>query len=119
VKKLRCLYVELYGFNVYYIRCSHSEYNVHIKREFGCRAPVVDLLCRGKFEVYERDSVLIGVIWLHPGSDIGHLVHECFHCVHYFLDYKGLVLSSSSEEAYAYLLEYLLNKTSVILRGRL
>lgn len=43
-------------------------------------------------------------------NDIGVIVHEAFHATEYILSYAGMKLSNDSSEAYAYLLEYLINK---------
>jgi hypothetical protein len=50
-------------------------------------------------------------IWLnsftHSIADMGLLIHELFHLVHKILKTKGFLLSSESEEAYTYYLQYL------------
>jgi hypothetical protein len=39
------------------------------------------------------------------------LVHELFHATDFMLDYRGLKLVNGSDEAYAYLIGYLMEKT--------
>lgn len=39
------------------------------------------------------------------------LVHELFHATDFILDYKGLKLVDGSDEAYCYLIGYLMEKT--------
>ena len=116
IKKFRHLYIELYGINIYYIRCNRTNYSKRVRYEFDEAAPAKPSSTKGTFEVYVRDDLLIGVIWLSDKADIGHLVHECFHCTHFFLDDKGLFLSDNSEEAYAYLVQHIFNKTKGIVR---
>ena len=43
-------------------------------------------------------------------EDIGILVHECFHAAEFILDYVGVVHCTESSEAFAYLLQYILNE---------
>ncbi len=118
MKKFRHLYIEMYGINVYYIRCSRLDYERRIKTEFDCNAPKKSRACTGKFEVYERGDTDIGVIWLSEKANLGHLVHECLHATHYFLHDCGLFLSDNSEEAYAYLIQHIFKKTKSLFRKK-
>ncbi len=111
MKKFRYLYIEMYGINIYFIRCPRTLYKKRVKYEFGQESPVKQSSVEGTFEVYVRKDLPIGVIWLSGKSDIGHLVHECLHCVHFFFEDKGLFLSGNSEESYAYLIQHIFNKT--------
>jgi hypothetical protein len=43
--------------------------------------------------------------------DYNTLVHELFHATDFILDYRGLTLVDGSDEAYAYLIGYLMEKT--------
>ena len=116
MKKLRHLWIELYGINIYYIRCPRSDYDKRIKHRFGCDAPKKSKAAMGRFEVYEKGDTEIGVIWLSEKADIGHLVHECLHAMHHFMQDNGSFLSDKSEEAYAYLVQHIFNKTKAILK---
>jgi hypothetical protein len=42
--------------------------------------------------------------------DNGLIAHECFHAVYSILSNKGIQLSQETEEVYAYLLQFLINK---------
>ncbi len=42
--------------------------------------------------------------------EFGILQHEIFHCVEFVLDRIGMKLNSKSDEAYAYLIQYLTTK---------
>lgn len=43
-------------------------------------------------------------------DDMGILVHECFHATEFILDYVGVIHCTESSEAFAYLLQYILNE---------
>ena len=116
MKKFRHIFVELYGFNLYYIKCDRSQYDKRVKYEFNEKAPFKQVSTYGTFEVYTKGAQAIGVLWLSEKAKIDHLLHECFHAVHYFLDDYGFNLSNNSEEAYAYLLQYLFKKTKGVLK---
>jgi hypothetical protein len=61
----------------------------------------------GKFEVYISEGVPICCIWVKDKlPEI--IAHECFHAVHWVLKEKGIILSDDSEEAYAYLIQFLM-----------
>jgi hypothetical protein len=62
----------------------------------------------GKFEVYHKKGYDICVIWLPYKVPMSIIAHECLHAVHYILMKKGLWLTDSSEEAYAYLLQFIM-----------
>lgn len=48
------------------------------------------------------------IIWCSVPDEPWVLAHELEHFVHWLLDYKGLTCSPDSDEAYAYLLGYLM-----------
>lgn len=57
------------------------------------------------------DDVVIGFKnWRGDNKDLGNLVHELFHAVHYQLDFCGLKLSAETDEAFAYLQNSLFDK---------
>ena len=64
---------------------------------------------QGKFLWSEKLNQWI--IWLpripKTIQDMASLVHEIEHCVFYLFQYKGLKHSDDSEEAYAYMMEFL------------
>lgn len=58
--------------------------------------------------VYSRsNSNLQAVVFKKPIKSCAVIAHEAFHLAIAILNYAGLHLSISSEEAYAYLLEYI------------
>jgi len=115
MRKLRHIYIEMYGVNIYYIRCRREEYDRHIALQFNGIAPVKPK-SDGTFEIYEKKGQDVGVIWLSAKADMSHLVHECFHAAYHFLTNRGLCLNDGSDEAYAYFLQYIFGKIKGILR---
>jgi hypothetical protein len=120
MKKFHHLYIELYGFDVYFIRCCRTLYEKKIKEEFGYPARSVPPWNAATYEVYERENGRqVGVIWLCETGGRDLLVHEVFHVAHFVLDQKGLSLTNDSEEAYAYLIQWMFEKIEAVLfRGR-
>lgn len=62
-----------------------------------------DLSMMGVFIEAERGS------WF-PPETVSILSHELVHAIHFMLGRRGITLSDSSDEAYAYLQGYLMNK---------
>ena len=116
MRRFRHLFIDLYGFNLYYIKCSRKEYSKQVKYEFDKTAPEKPSYARGTFEVYEKQGQGVSVIWLSEKATPSDLVHECFHATHFILDDKGMFLSNNSEEAYAYMLTHIFQKTKVIVK---
>jgi hypothetical protein len=54
------------------------------------------------------------VIRLKDFSDYGLIAHECFHAVCFIFNKIGMPLTKESDEAYAYLLQYLVNQIKQI-----
>ena len=106
--KFKYIYIELFGANVYWIRCSRKDYAGAIKREFKVKAPTKDLDVIGTAEVYkhEKEGHDIDVIWFKE-KDVTVIAHEIFHAVHNILQRRGLWLTDSSEEVYAHMIQYL------------
>ena len=50
------------------------------------------------------------VIWFNKDPSYGLISHEVFHAVTYLMDRIGVTLSPSSDEAYAYAVQYLTNE---------
>lgn len=53
--------------------------------------------------------------WRGDDDNLGNLVHELLHAVHYQLDFCGLRLSEETDEAYAYLLNSLFDRSIALL----
>lgn len=101
------IWVELYRMNIWWYRCSRKQYAEMVLRATGQRAPYKGNDVRATFEVYTVNGQDIGIIWFKTRKPVPH---ECFHAVHWIMTERGIRLSDDSEEAYAYLLDYLINK---------
>ena len=104
------IWVDIYEVNVYWARCSRDMYEVLVKEEFSREAPKIGRPRDARMEVYEMKGRGVIVIWLSPEAKIWHVAHECFHAANGILEDRGLRLTDSSDEAYAYLLQYLIRK---------
>jgi hypothetical protein len=89
--------------NIYWIICSLDWFKLKVKAEFNADLTDLDAL-DGRFQVFEKENQKVGVIW---ASTVSELAHEIFHCVVWMLNSRGLWLTESSEEAYAYLIDFL------------
>lgn len=80
-------------------------------------------------DVIEEDwTQTTGVFWVHKKNNIwfiafnynkithGTIAHECFHATCRILKMKGIFYSEDTEEAYAYLLDFLVVKVTEILK---
>lgn len=112
--KLRWFYEEMYNFNVDYVRCSRKVYDKLVKARTGLDAPVKHADSLATYEMYPVDDSFVHIVWLNADSGVSQLAHECFHVAHSILQDRGMKLSDDSEEAYAYLIQFLFNKMKVI-----
>ncbi len=103
MRKFKCVYVEVYKVNVWFIHCSADYYKRIMKTKLDF-IPKVCEYSKGQHNFLEHENTKVFVIWIKQWDS---LTHELLHCVYSILDYKGLWLTDSSEEAYAYLIEYL------------
>ena len=62
----------------------------------------------GSCEIFWDGKAHYPVIWVSDPSKPWLLAHELEHYVHWLLDEKGLKFTDDSEEAYAYLIEFLM-----------
>lgn len=106
--KFKYIYIELFGANIYWIRCSRKDYAGAIKREFKVKAPAKDSDVKGSTEIYrrEKEDLDVDVIWF-KDKDVTTIAHEAFHATYNVLQRKGVWLTDSSEEVYAYMVQYL------------
>jgi hypothetical protein len=63
-----------------------------------------------------EQNIKSGLIWLNEGTSIPLLVHECFHAVCYVFDMLEAELNSSTEELYAYYLNWLVEESMKCLK---
>ncbi len=64
---------------------------------------------RGAMFITHEDTNVAG-IWLSDKASFGTVAHEVFHLAHHTLAKYGFKLDYSSEEAYAYLIQYVVNE---------
>jgi hypothetical protein len=64
-----------------------------------------------------RNGFTVTAIWLPPTASAAVIAHEAFHAAAYMLHRAGLTLSDASEEAFAYLLEWLVRGITSCLDG--
>jgi len=111
MRKFRHVYVEMYKRKVYFAKCSRKQFAKMLKVELGLEAHQISEYNVATTEKYTAENRTmkwpIYVIWI---TDWRYLAHEIFHCVHWILNDVNMRLSDDSEEAYAYLTEYLDNQ---------
>lgn len=64
-----------------------------------------------------RDGYFITSIWLNPAASIAIVAHEAFHATFYVMERAGVTLTDSSQEAFAYYLEWLMRGILACLDG--
>jgi len=109
-KKILHIYEPLYQANFYYIPAnSYKEYARIIDKQLKIKSIFSDKTSGAGFEVYEKDNTDVGFIWAPKGKwDL--ISHECFHASHWLMANRGLKLTDDSEEAYAYLLQFIVGQ---------
>ncbi len=105
--KFEFIWIDLISSNIYFICCSRKLYIEAIKREFKTLPPKKSDTVNGTVMTYYHGDTPITVIWVKKINDISVIVHECFHATHRVLADRGIGLCDSSEEVYAYLMDYL------------
>ncbi len=107
MRKWRHVYLDMWGENVYFIKCSALMYKKALKDEFNCElTESIKFTDQARFKIYidPADGTPLYIIWVREWTS---LAHELVHCVCAILKDKGLWLDDCSEEAYAYLIGYL------------
>ena len=100
---------DIYGAEVRLItNCTPKQYSAYIKRCFGAEH---EPPYQGYFVVYDNGSRQVYLVWIKQFEwrihDYALLAHELFHCAVRVMDDQGISLSDSSEEAYAYYLQFI------------
>ncbi len=73
----------------------------------------------GKCVLMTRDGWLPYVlVWLAVGSNVACIAHESFHAADMILRERGLTLTDSSDEAYAYLVGFFAREMDNVMHGR-
>ena len=108
--KIQHIYDPVFKQNYYFIDCkNHDEFlkicSEEIKVDLENEKTLVDGEC------YELiiNGIPVQVFWANKRR-IEIVVHECFHAIYTCLSTRGIVLSNSSEEIFAYLLQFLIEE---------
>ena len=90
--------------NIYWKRCSYDNLCRAFHQEFNSKPNAKIEGAHAAFSTRTKANQDVGVIWLNAEkAKTHHIIHECFHAAHWILNDRGLWLTDSSEEAYAYL----------------
>jgi len=109
--KLQKIYIDIYSTYLYYLISTRKEFNEILKKKFKEEEPDIEL--RGVTYEIEYKGKTIYFIWV--DKDKGGwptFAHEIFHATAYILRKCGIKYTGnkSSEETYAYLLSYIIEK---------
>ena len=99
--------IDVYGDYVYFIKCDSNQYVRAMRKQFGVNALKPSFDVSGWFCTYSIDNQNQYILWV---EDWDYLAHEILHLVCCFFRDKGIKLTKSSEEAYAYLTGFLDNR---------
>jgi hypothetical protein len=104
----------VYRQNYYYFNCrSQKDYTSLLKLKFKIELTPKDT--DGAFNVFAQRGTDVCFLWT-KGKTPQLVAHEVFHAVSYILRRKGLPLSDDTEEAYAYLIQFL--TTEILKHGK-
>jgi len=107
--KILHIYDHIYKQNYYYFNCkTFKDYQRLLKIKFKIDKPNKDDT-DGNFNVYRQSGVDVYFLWT-KGRRPEIVAHEVFHAVSYGLRMKGLPLTDDTEEAYAYLMQFLIKE---------
>ena len=101
MNKFRHFYIDIYGINLYFIKCKKDYFVKKFRAEFK-----TDVCASGcaSFCFVEKRKQDVGVIWI---ESYEQLHHEVFHAVAWIMRDIGMAMTEPSEEAYAYLMDYI------------
>lgn len=106
------IYNKTYRHNYYvYYGVPLKEYLEHFEIQSGFPEEIgLDATCGGRCStISDEEYGFMTFIWTKE-KDIPSLVHEIFHAVYETLNGRGIPLTESSEEAYAYLSEMIMRE---------
>ena len=115
---------EVYADNVH-IELYHTWLNIYMGNDvYNCL-----YFADKSIDAVESDWINTdAVFWVHQKNNIwfiafnknkishGTIAHECFHATVRVLQRKGIMYSEETEEAYAYMLDFLVGKVTEILK---
>ena len=107
MRNFRLIFVPVHRRNIYVSRVHFKTFKNRILNEVGEHIKDKKPNVHGTFSIFEKGGIDIGVIWLKPGCSRAEIIHECFHAVCWIRGSSGDWLTNSSEESYAYLLQWL------------
>lgn len=108
---------ELYFANVVFLCCPAEDIPRRVREAVSDRDVVRELLGDdgfgkvnahgGRFVGCHVNGAKVIAIWINAHAGSSTIAHEAFHAAFYVLNYAGLGLSESSEEAWAYYIGWL------------
>ncbi len=107
--KIKYIWVPSYQANIWWFRGTRKQYATLIRREFKREAPEPARTVSGTVEEYLTRRQTVYMIWL-KNHVVHVLAHECFHATYHVLRDRGVYLTDGSEEAFAYLMDFLIRE---------
>lgn len=80
--------------------------NFLVKKGIACNHAEVSDIKDARGHAYKHNGTALWVC----RNDAGLIAHECFHGVTFMTDRVGITLSDSSDEVFAYAVQYLVNQ---------
>lgn len=107
--RIKHIYDPIFRQNYYYITSkTHKEYCRIVEKEAGFKDEPREGI-EGHCSVFESNDNQIVVIWTkEKRPDL--VAHEVLHGIGYTLMHKGLNLTHETEEAYCYLMQFLMKE---------
>lgn len=100
MNKWRHFYIDIYGVNLYFIKCTRGKFVKKTLEEFNKVVSSETSRTGGFCEVCGCS----GVIWIEEWEV---LHHEVFHATCWIMRTAGISLTGETEDAYAYLADYI------------
>lgn len=102
------IWIDWLRINIYWAICNKQKYEELIFKEFKIKINTEHEI-DGRFRVFIKGKTPIGVIWICKKSQ-KTIAHECFHAAYWMLGERGIRPSDETEEVFAYMIEYLVEK---------
>lgn len=109
MKTFKYIWVPIYQANVWWFRGPRKQYDKLVWKEFKREAPEKRITVNATVEEYLIGDQRVHVIWL-KNHKVHVLAHECFHAAYHILRDRGVYLTDGSEEAFAYLMDFLIQE---------
>ncbi len=110
--QIQTVYIEIYDFNIYYLISDWKQCRLELEDAFGKDDEPEENTGTGyALPIIQSDERKAYFIWIDKDANFSTRIHECFHAVVYIMrDYLDIQLDDNSEEAFAYLLTYIVRK---------